>query len=150
MIGNFTSPLETRYHPELKQWEVLTDFWFQRPNGDQILVPKGVITDLASTRNMPMFPQDGVYNQAAVVHDFLYAAEIFPRWLNDEIFKEALTAIPEVPRWKIPLMVWVVKLLGGACYKNNHTYYSIKANRLLANIRDFNSRPLWADCTSRF
>jgi len=149
MIGNFTSPLETRYHPELKQWEVLTDFWFQRPDGEQLRVPKGFITDLASTENVPMFPSDDVYNQAAVLHDYLYAAEIFPRWLNDEIFKEALTAIHEVPRWKIPIMVFAVRVFGGFTYKN-HTLPTVIANRHLSGLRDFVSRPLWPDCYSRF
>lgn len=143
-MAGFTSELVAKYHSEKAEWEVIEEFWFQRNNGDQLKVPKGFITDLASTNNMIGFPKDDVYNQAAVLHDYLYAAEIFPRSISDKIFKEALTAIKEVPRWKIPIMYWAVRAFGGITYKQ-HTDGSICHNRMLAGLRNLVTRPLWKD-----
>ena len=64
----FTAPLDARFHPQLGKnglWELLSTYWYQRPNGDQIIVPKGMFSDLASTRNIPGFPANDKENQEA-------------------------------------------------------------------------------------
>lgn len=147
--GSYTGPLEARYHPDREEWEVITEFWFQTGEDDHIKIPVGFFTDLASTKNIPFFPQDDEYNQAAVVHDYLYAAELVPRRVSDIIFKEALRAIPQVPRWKIPIMYFAVRVFGGITYKS-HTFESVRKNRMLSHIPDSGARPLWKDGLFRF
>lgn len=149
MKYGFVNDLCADYHEELDCWQLCEPLIYQRRNGDQIVVPKGFITDLASTRNIPWFPSDGPYNQAAVVHDFLYAGEFVPRRISDEIFREAMESIKQVPRWKIPIMWSAVRVFGGFTYRG-HTLKSVHALRLLARVPDNENRPLWSDGVMRF
>jgi len=149
LLGIYTAPLDCRHHPEADQWEVLKPFSFVRADATIIRVPAGIITDFASTGNVPGFPQDCTYDQAAVVHDFLYQGEFLPRWKADMIFREALEAIPEVPRWKIPIMWAAVRMFGGFTYKK-HSYESVRGARTLAAIPNNGNRPLWKDGKLRF
>ena len=148
-LGIYTAPLECEYHTDKEQWMITKSFCFVRPNADIIQVPVGVLTDFASTGNIPGFPQDDVYDQAAVVHDFLYQGEFLPRPIMDQIFREALEAIKEVPRWKIPVMWAAVRLFGGFTY-GKHTIDSVHYARSLAKVPDNESRPLWKDGKLRF
>ena len=144
LLGIYTDVLECTHHPEKDQWEVTKPFCFVRPNAEIIKVPAGMMTDFASTGNIPGFPQDCVYDQAAVVHDYLYQGEFLPRGKADDIFREALEAIPEVPRWKIPIMWAAVRLFGGFTY-GKHTLDSIRNARSLAKVPNNEARPLWKD-----
>lgn len=62
-------------------WKLLEDF--QVPIGPQLLVPAGLITDLASIPKCLRWflddSEDGVL-QSAVVHDYLLSSVIKPRW----------------------------------------------------------------------
>ena len=148
-MGEFTAEVVAKFHPEKNEWEVLETFFFCTEEGDTLMVPKGFLTDLASTKNAPGFPRDDVYNQAAILHDYLYASEIFPRKICDDIFKEALNSIDEVKKWRIPIMYFFVRVFGGFTYKE-HTKDSIANNRRLANIRNTVDKPLWKDGIARF
>ena len=149
--GCFSGELKTVYHEDLKMSEVLEPFWFVRPNGEPVPAPKGMMTDFASTpfgvRNL--FPQFGSHNRAAVIHDFLYQGEFVPRVLADKVFKEALEAIEQVPRWKIPIMYWGVRVGGGATYFQ-HTKLSIHRACRLARVSNNGCRPLWKDGNFHF
>jgi hypothetical protein len=146
--GRFATSLDARHDPLTRTWMLLSPLLFQRGNGDQILIPAGFHSNLASTKNAPGFPENGPWNAAAVVHDYLYEAEIFPRRISDLIFYEALRAIPSVPRWKAAVMYAAVVLLGGPHFP--HSMRMVVAARQLAGIRDFYSRPLWRDGIARF
>jgi hypothetical protein len=126
-------------------WKVIQEFSFIRPNGEIIRIPVGVKTDFASTGNAPGFPKSCVYDQAAVVHDFLYQGEFVRRGLADDILKEAFEAIKLVPRWKIPIMVTMVRIFGGFTYRE-HSAESIRYARKLAHVPDNGNRPLSRFC----
>jgi hypothetical protein len=145
-LGAYSSKFQGIYHDDTEKWEVAHAFWFTRPSGEIIVVPAGFQTDLASTGNIPGFPKDDCYNQACVVHDYLYSGEFVPRGIADRIFREALEAIPSVPRWKIPVMVFAVRCLGWLTYRE-HTARSITNARELGGFVDMDSRPLWTDGT---
>ena len=142
--GKYTAPLDVRFDEVTEKWEVLNDFYFIRPNGDRILVPKGFKSDLKSGGNIPMFPVSDEYNQACVVHDYLYSGEIVTRSLADIIFKEALRALKGMTTWKIPVMYWAVRLFGWMTYKE-HTERSIESARHLGGIHETKKKPLWTD-----
>lgn len=156
-LGIYSRHLECRHHPELDQWEVTLSFCFVRPNAEIVKIPTGVITDFASTDietpigsvSIPGFPPDSTYDQAAIVHDYLYQGEFVPRILADTIFKEALEAIPQVPRWKIPMMYAAVRLFGGFTYKK-HSFDTVRYARSLSQVPDTEKRPLWKDGVLRF
>lgn len=146
--GKFDKPLTATYIPEKDAWRVERHFMFVRPCGEVICVPAGWDTDLASTDVLPpglskLFPSDGQWNQPCVLHDWLYAAEIFLRAKSDQIFKEALESVPAVPRWKIPVMWLGVRLGGGLTYKQ-HSPESIAKLRALVCIMKMD-RPLYGE-----
>ncbi len=76
--------------------ELTSDFEYSLGAGNSplvIRVPSGFRTDLAS---IPwalrwVFPPDGPYARAAVLHDWEYALGRFPRSLCDVIFWDAMT-----------------------------------------------------------
>jgi hypothetical protein len=146
----FLTAIEARYHPDQREWELLSPLSYRYRTGEVITVPAGVRTDLASTRNVPGFPSDGPYNAEAVLHDFLYQGEFIQRKKADEIFRYALIENKAVPRWQPQLMYIAVRLLGGMTFKK-HTRVSIARARHLAGLEmDVDRRPLWPDNVMRF
>ena len=83
-------------------------------------MPGGFITDFASVPRglWNIFPPDGKYTQAAVLHDFLYSNKgDVPKGKNrskkecDQIFMEAMEVLG-VPWMKRHLMYRAVRLFG--------------------------------------
>jgi hypothetical protein len=144
--GQFATELCAKYHPDRQEWEVLSDLIYQRGNGDIIIVPRGIFSDLASSRNAPLFPSDGPYNREAVLHDFLYQGQFFPRRMADDIMREAMECNPCVPKAKIPVMYRTVRLFG---YFHWNKKKVVRA-RILSNISDTKTCPLWRDGIARF
>lgn len=58
----------------------------------RITVPAGYVTDLASVPRgfWNLIPKDGTYDQAAVLHDYIYGTHSFDRKTCDRIFLEAM------------------------------------------------------------
>lgn len=96
-MSSFTEKLTlTQIGAEL--WETDREFSYEVGNlgsGDVITVPKGFVTDCASVPfPFKMFiPVSGLYNQAAVLHDYLYATQTRSRKEADNIFLEAMTVL---------------------------------------------------------
>jgi hypothetical protein len=63
-----------------------------------------------------MFPPQGEYSEAAVVHDYLYQSGIVDKATADLIFKAAMKEAG-VPAWKYVLMYRAVKLCGALAWK---------------------------------
>ena len=80
-----------------------------------IEVPAGFSTDFASVPRgfWNVFPRDGVYTPAAVVHDWLYRRTNLPRSLCDAVFREAMEVCgtSAMKRWSMWL---AVRLFGWA------------------------------------
>lgn len=62
-------------------------------NSSEIIrVPSGFVTDFASTpfgvRNI--FPKDGPWTGASIVHDYLYQNKVYSRKKCDKVFLEAM------------------------------------------------------------
>ena len=87
-----------------------------------IVVPEGFVTDFASTPRLlyPIFPPIGIYNKAAMVHDFLYSKECpiaIKRAQADLFFLQAMVVL-KVPKWKRELMYFAVKLFGKSHFRS--------------------------------
>lgn len=99
-------------------------------SGETITVPAAFVTDLASipapARNI--FPPDGPWAKAAVIHDFLYATQgtglrggkrwiigrpFYTRQEADGVLREAM-AVLGVPAWKRSAIWLAVRMFGGA------------------------------------
>lgn len=84
----------------------------------EIVIAKGFITDFASTPKFlyPWFPPIGIYNKAAMVHDFLYSESTpITRREADKFFLQAMEVL-KVPAWKRRLMYLAVRLFGASHY----------------------------------
>lgn len=87
-----------------------------------IKVPAGYVTDLTSVPRVlwSIFPPNGRYAKAAIVHDYLYSNAIGNKEWADKVFLEAMTVL-DVPVWRRKLMYWAVCLFGrGAYSKDEH------------------------------
>lgn len=88
----------------------------------EVIVPEGFVTDFASTPKLfyPIFPPIGIYNKAAMVHDFLYTAgsdSAITREDADRFFLQAMEVL-KVPSWKRRLMFFAVRLFGKNHFRN--------------------------------
>ena len=96
-MSSFTNKLTiTQIGAQL--WETNTEFDYYvgyENSNDKITVPKGFKTDLASVPwpASMLIPMSGLYNQAAVVHDFLYSTQTRTRLASDRIFLEAMKVL---------------------------------------------------------
>lgn len=95
-------------------------FYYEKPDGSRIdlVVPEGFVTDFASTPKFlyPWFPPIGIYNKAAMVHDFLYSESTpITRAEADKFFLQAMEVL-KVPAWKRRLMYFAVRLFGASHY----------------------------------
>lgn len=133
-MNGFSAPLDVRkivirepkrfllfkYKNTKDCWEVLTDFTYTTTEGDLIHVRKGTRTDFASTplgvRNL--FPKDGAYAQAAVLHDDMYKRLLFSQEKCDRIFLEAMKYLG-VPLWKRRVMYRALRMFGWISYNKN-------------------------------
>lgn len=101
-------------------------------SGETITVPAGATTDLASIPRVVsnIFPPDGPWAKAAVVHDWLYItkgtcvlgdfngrtrANPYTRAEADKILKEAMTVLG-VPSWKRSIIYAAVRVGGKSAF----------------------------------
>jgi hypothetical protein len=113
-------------------WETSRDFCFYitDPCKDTICVPKGFQTDGASVPKafQSIFPKDGPYIQAAVLHDWLYEKsgftnhKTYTRKEIDKIFYESMRVIgiPFIARNVLYMAVRLYSHLYGDNFKPNY------------------------------
>lgn len=82
-------------------------------------VPKGFITDLTSSPRVlwGLFPPDGRYTKAAIVHDFLYYTQC-PKDIADLTFYDGMICLG-VPKWKAKIFYHAVKWFGASAYASH-------------------------------
>lgn len=119
-MSSFTDKL-TVTKVSARMWEVERAFTYRlgsKEGEESVTVPKGFKTDFASVPRAfwQVLPPDGTYTQAAVVHDYLYYAQIFTRKKSDYVFLEAMGVLG-VSWWKRRVMYTAVRLFGGLCWK---------------------------------
>ena len=119
-MSSFTEPLTvTKTGP--RTWTVERGFQYfvgEEGSPDFIDVPKGFETDFASVPRglWNLFPPDGEYTQAAVLHDYLYNIKSRKRKECDKIFDEGMKVL-NVPYWKRALIYRAVRMFGGFAWK---------------------------------
>lgn len=123
-MSKFTNELKVRSLGN--KWELLEGFSFyfeDNSNKEEILVPKGFITDFASTPRIlyPLFPPIGKYNKATLIHDFLYSTKSdkynIDRKKADKFFLQAMEVLGV--RKKRYLMYLAVRLFGKFKFKKD-------------------------------
>ena len=78
-----------------------------------IQIPIGFVTNYASTPRClwAIFPPQGKWSKAAVLHDFLYSAKTTSRFMADGMFRDAMRELG-VPLWRRVLMFYAVRAFG--------------------------------------
>jgi len=99
-------------------YELIEDLEFSyKVNGGEFKVsaPKGFVTDFATIPRFlwPIFPPNGKYARAAVIHDYLYRLPGCSRFLADAIFREVMyqLGVGVISRLS---MYYAVRLIGWA------------------------------------
>lgn len=88
--------------------------------GCRIIVPVGFVTDFASVPRVPVafWLFGDTAQSAAVVHDWLYTTDIFPKDTADSVFLEAMLA-SGMSRWRAYPMYLGVRWFGAAAWKKH-------------------------------
>ena len=99
-------------------WKLHEPLQYQSDLGGTITVPAGYQTDFASTPQFAWalsFTKDGLWDDIAVVHDYLYGNKVFARAKCDAIFLEGLKVL-NVPAVQAYPMYWAVRMFGQKFY----------------------------------
>ena len=112
MIGFKSSVIVEKLRDFDRLWRVYGELEFDN-DGELITVPAGFITDFASVPRIfwTIFPPDGKYTAAAILHDFLYSIQDRSRKEVDRIFLIAMKSL-KVPTWQRVTMYSAVRMLG--------------------------------------
>ena len=114
-MSSFTRPL-TVTKIDARLWKVERKFTYYIGAEDSnafVVVPKNFTTDFASVPRFfwILIPPDGLYTQAAVLHDYTYHKKLYARKYCDEIFLEAMQVL-KVGKFKRWLMYQAVRRFG--------------------------------------
>lgn len=117
-MSQFTTPAILEMLDDYR-WRLVEpfSFWVSSDSSDIIEVPVDNITDLASVPRAlwAIFPPNGRYAKAAIIHDYLYANALRTKKEADRIFLDAMTVL-DVPTWKRYLMYTAVRIFGRGAY----------------------------------
>lgn len=122
----FTSPLVVSPLPDGRNWMLMLPFTYHvgsEYSNKTIKVPKGFITDFASTPPAIywLIPPWGRYGKAAVLHDYLYQSHKCSRKQADDIFLEAMEVLG-VEKWRRFLMYRAVRMFGCLAWHSRRKY----------------------------
>ncbi len=115
IVNADSQPIETA--DGRPQWRTLSDFGYQSDiAGRTFTVKAGFVTDLESCPRLPFafWLFGDVSNEAAVIHDYLYATAIVSREMADAVLREAC-AVEGVSAWQ-RFGIWAGVRLGGASH----------------------------------
>lgn len=107
------------------KWQLVEAFRFYYLKGNiriDIIIPENFITDFASTPTWayPFFPPVGIYNKAAIMHDYLYdkncSYQYITRRQADLFFLQAMQVLG-TPKLQRILMYVAVRLAGSSRFR---------------------------------
>lgn len=104
--------------PDRPMWITTSQGEFRSRDGIIVRVPKGYITDFASTPTIiwPILPPHGALVIASLPHDWGYShggkSGLLPKRWWDALFHDLIVITPDVPKWKRKVAYPAVKLFG--------------------------------------
>lgn len=106
-----------------KHWRVQTPFAYLFGSGAsevRIDIPAGFVTDLASVPRLfwNILPPFGVYENAAIVHDWCYANQRYSKSFSDAVLLEGMEVL-NVPKWKREVIYQGVHLFGQSSWNED-------------------------------
>ena len=123
-MSNFTDKLVvSKVNKRIWRVERQFDYHVGTEESEEIItIPLGFLTDFASVPRIfwCIFPPDGEYTQAAVVHDYIYSKQLYTRKKCDSIFIEAMGVLG-VSLWKRRIMYRAVRMFGWISWGKDDT-----------------------------
>lgn len=124
-MSEFLRPLEVELaedtsHEGRGTWRLMAPLAYVSDVAKQIItVPRGFLTDFASVPRLPLvfWLTGDCAHEAAVIHDWLYATQVLPRALADQVLREAML-VSGVPAWRCWGMYFAVRLFGASFFKS--------------------------------
>ena len=117
-LAMFSDRTPTLEWEDETHWKVAQGFVYTSPTGTVVTVPDGMITDLASIPRLfwNIYPPQGPYLPAALVHDYLYAShragsDLFTRKQADQILLAGMEELGV--SWLTQTVVYRAVRLGG-------------------------------------
>jgi len=103
-----------------RRGRLLGDFAFVSPTQGEVTVSSGFETDYASIPRVfwSIYPPDGDYTEAAVVHDYLYWYQPCTRAEADRVFLEAMEALG-IPWHRRHILHKAVRMGGWIAWNKN-------------------------------
>jgi hypothetical protein len=119
------------------------------PNAGQadfpkVQVPKGFVTDLASIPAIfwSILPKDAAYAYAAIVHDYLYWIQHYPRSTADAILKKSMEDF-EISKPTVAAIHTAVVHFGASAWRRNAELRKLGERRVLKRF-PIDNRTTWA------
>ena len=139
-MSRFTNMLLVSPLPDGKTWIIRSDFGYDiggEGSKETINVPIGFMTDFASVPRIlwGAIPRWGKYGNAAVVHDFIYWEQTYPRKRADDIFLEAMRVLG-VSKIVCRTIYYSVRLFGALAWRNNAKRKQSNQQKILRTIPD--------------
>lgn len=111
-----------RFAGDKGEWTLTAPLIYQG-NQDRFIVPKGFKTDFASIPRIffVLFPKNGNYDAAAIVHDWLYVTQPMvhgPKWTRSRM--------PITRRDADGIFRRIMKELGVRCVRRNLMYLAVR------------------------
>ncbi len=133
-------------HLKGKEWEVVRPFHYHSQILKQkIIVPPKFLTDFGTIPRFfwRIFPPTGeLYDEATVVHDWLYETQFFTRKEADLIFHECMVSYG-VPPWKAYILYLAVRIGGNSAWKaktsDSITYHRHLLYTHTGSVKDMHS-----------
>ncbi|MDM0078953.1 DUF1353 domain-containing protein [Variovorax sp. J2P1-59] len=117
--------------------------------GPTVVVPAGFVTDLASIPRVfwSLLPTDGAYTFPAIVHDYLYWVQRYPREVADSVFRYGMDDM-KVSSTVSKSIYAAVRAGGGSAWTNNA---KLKQSGEMRLLREFPNDPTisWNDWKQR-
>ena len=114
----FIHDLDLKPLSDGRNWKLAHDFGFWSKRTGIITVPAGFKTDLASVPRIfwSLIPPFGRYDDAAVIHDWIYRTHIHTRATADAtlLLGMKIKRVPFIERWTIYL---AVRAFGWLCWR---------------------------------
>jgi hypothetical protein len=98
--------------------------------GALLVIPEGFLTDLSSVPRLPLiyWLYGGRARKAAVPHDFLYQTHSCTKEEADEVFREAMALLPDLPAHARWAMYQGVCLGGEVSWESGPRRYTVLGN----------------------
>ncbi|MBI3149219.1 MAG: DUF1353 domain-containing protein [Betaproteobacteria bacterium] len=118
-------------------------------DGPAVVVPAGFVTDLASIPRVfwSVLPTDGAYTFPAIVHDYLYWVQKYPRETADIVFRYGMDDM-KVSSAVAAMIYAAVRTGGGSAWADNTRRKQNGEMRLLREFPD-NPTTTWAEWKQR-